>query len=253
MKRASASLHAWRRRADRPRVYGHRGARHAAPENTLSAFDLAMDEGADGVELDVRLDGGGRVIVLHDRTLARVTESRDARDVESLDGRDLASVDVGAGECVPSLADVIAWARDRDARVNVEVKHDTARLWPLVHDVARLLRGQSGEQFLLSSFHVGIVAALGHLAPHVPVAWLLHDRQTRLAAAPGRRLVGASAIHPQTTMADKRRLRPWQRDGFVVNVWTVNEPDDARRLDRLGVDGLISDCPGAVLEALRAP
>jgi glycerophosphoryl diester phosphodiesterase len=79
----SARTNAWQRPAGaRPFVLGHRGARHAAPENTQRAFELALAEGADGIELDVRLDRDGRVIVLHDRTLARVSAGQETRDVE---------------------------------------------------------------------------------------------------------------------------------------------------------------------------
>ena len=74
------SLLALRRpKGKRPWVLGHRGARHAAPENTLRAFDLALREGAEGVELDVRLDGSGRVVVLHDPDLSRVSSGSDQR------------------------------------------------------------------------------------------------------------------------------------------------------------------------------
>src|SRR3954469_22392426 len=90
------ALSAWQRpEGVRPFVLGHRGARHAAPENTLAAFELARKEGADGVELDVRLDGSGRVIVLHDPTLARVTGGAEVRHAEDIAGRELCALDVG--------------------------------------------------------------------------------------------------------------------------------------------------------------
>src|SRR5262249_27028360 len=90
LARAGKRLDAWLRpRGARPLVLGHRGARHAAPENTLRAFELALAEGADGIELDVRLDGDGRVIVLHDRTLERVTAGGETRDVEALGAHEL--------------------------------------------------------------------------------------------------------------------------------------------------------------------
>lgn len=243
---------AWRRRPGRPWVLGHRGARHTAPENTLAAFDRALDEGADGVELDVRLDGDGRVVVIHDITLKRVTEGRDVRSVESLSGAQLGGVDVGSGERVPRLVDVLAWARERDTRLNIEVKRDVRRpLWLLMR-VAALVRGQrEPERLILSSFHPGFVVALSRLVTHVPVGWLLHDGQRLLRHAPGRDLLGAAAIHPQATMVTPRLVAPWQREGLPVNVWTVNEAIEARRLEALGVDTLISDCPKRVLDALR--
>src|SRR3954468_10133753 len=105
------ALSAWQRPlGKRPFVLGHRGARHAAPENTLAAFELARREGADGVELDVRLDASGEVIVLHDPTLTRVTQGKETRHAEDISSPELARLDVGAGERVPLLADVLDWA-----------------------------------------------------------------------------------------------------------------------------------------------
>ena len=124
----TARLLPWlRAEGKRPLVFGHRGARHAAPENTMMAFELALTEGADGVELDVRLDGDGRVIVLHDTTLARVSEDRETRSAEAMTAAELSRVDVGRGERVPLLKDVLAWSLERQARVNVELKRDVRR------------------------------------------------------------------------------------------------------------------------------
>src|SRR5688572_18628019 len=112
----------------RPFVLGHRGARHAAPENTQRAFELALSEGADGVELDVRLDRSGRAIVLHDAGLARVTQGIDARQVAELSAAEVDAAHVGGGEPIPVLIDVLAWAEEREARVNVELKGDVPSL-----------------------------------------------------------------------------------------------------------------------------
>src|SRR5262245_52384253 len=108
-----ASWPSWRRPpGHRPWVLGHRGARRAAPENTLRAFELARSEGADGVELDVRLTGDGQIVVLHDPTLERVSGGRDRRRVEALDFSELGRVDVGERERAPRLVDVLAWAAE---------------------------------------------------------------------------------------------------------------------------------------------
>src|SRR3954463_10170839 len=84
-----------------PLVLGHRGARHAAPENTHAAFELSRAEGAAGVELDVRLVKSGQIVVLHDPTLGRVTGGADRRAVERLSLPEAQSADIGRGERVP--------------------------------------------------------------------------------------------------------------------------------------------------------
>lgn len=243
----------WRRRGGRPLVLGHRGAPHRAPENTLRAFELALEEGADGVELDVRLDADGNVVVAHDPTLERVSRGEDDRAVESLPWSELRRVDVGGGERIPRLEAVIDWARDRGTRLNIEVKQNVKRRAYLTWQVARMVREapDAAGWLLLSSFHPAMLAMLARLSPETPAAWLVHDRQKVLKKTPGRRLVGAAAIHPQSTIATRRNLDTWKKAGLIVNVWTVNEPDEARRLSDLGVDGLISDRPGKIVAALE--
>jgi glycerophosphoryl diester phosphodiesterase len=235
-------------------VLGHRGARHAAPENTFAAFDLALGEGADGVELDVRLDGDARVIVLHDATLARVSEGTEPREAEALAAALLDRVDVGRGERVPLLGDVLAWSRDHGARVNVELKRDVRRPLALLEGVVRAVRRatRSEELVLFSSFHPGFVAALAVGLPRHARAWLVHDRQRVLKRAPLFHALGADGVHPQHTLVTARSMARFKRSGALVNTWTVNDPNEARRVAELGVDGIVSDSPGDVLKAISS-
>ena len=252
-RRARGRFGGWARSDARPIVLGHRGARRRASENTLQAFELAMEEGADGVELDVRLDRNGDVVVIHDPSLERVTNGRDKRLIEELGRNDYAAVDLGGGARVPALEEVLDWARTRGARVNVELKRDVRRRGLFVWKVAKLLAREpdARDRFLVSSFDPRLVAAVARLLPRVPTGWLVDEP----GPIPGRsffeRLVGARAVHPKASLVTAAGISPWQRDGLFVNVWTVNDPDEARRLDELGVDALISDEPGKILAALR--
>jgi glycerophosphoryl diester phosphodiesterase len=231
-------------------LLGHRGARRSAPENTLRAFELALEQGADGFELDVRLDGDGRVIVFHDRSLERVTEGRDRRLIEDVSGVELASVDI-SGERVPTLVEVLDWAAARGTRVNVEVKRDVSHLRRLVADVARQVAvSRARESTLLSSFHPGVVLMLGRLLPELPVCWLVHEGQRILREAPAWRYLGASGVNPEMTIASPKRLARWQHGGALVGVWTVNDAAAARALSELGVDILISDVPAELRSVL---
>jgi glycerophosphoryl diester phosphodiesterase len=242
----------WRRNADRPFVLGHRGARHAAPENTMAAFELALAEGADGVELDVRLDGDGDVVVIHDSTLERVTGGADSREVAALGSAELACVDVGRGERVPRLAEVLSWSRATGARINVELKSDLRRRALLVLRVAALVLREphAAERLILSSFDPKLVLAAARLLPWVPVGYLV-ERRFDLGARLSRLLLGAAAVHPNASLVNEAAIVPWRRARMPVNVWTVNAPDEARRLDALGVDCIITDQPAKILTALR--
>lgn len=250
----TARLSPWlRTEGKRPLVFGHRGARHAAPENTMMAFELALTEGADGVELDVRLDGDGRVVVLHDTTLARVSDGRETRLAEAMTAAELSRVDVGRGERVPLLKDVLAWSLERRARVNVEVKRDVRRPRALIEGVVRAVQaGGSAEGLLLfSSFHPLFVAALAVRLPRHARAWLVHERQRVLKRAPFHRGLGADGVHAQHGLVTAEALARWKRRPALVNAWTVNAADEARRVTALGVDGIVTDRPAEILAALR--
>lgn len=235
----------------RPLVLGHRGARHAAPENTALAFELALSEGADGVELDVRLDGDGRVIVLHDADLRRVSNGVETRAAERLSPEELGRVDVGRGERVPLLADVLAWARERGTRVNVELKQDVKRPHSLLLGVRHVVRATRAppELVVFSSFHPLFVRALCALVPDFACVWLVHQKQRWLKRAPLWELVG-HGVNPQHTLVTAAAVARWRRHAGIVGTWTVNDPAEALRVARLGVDLVISDRPGAILSAL---
>jgi glycerophosphoryl diester phosphodiesterase len=251
--RREARLSAWLRvPGKRPLVLGHRGARESAPENTLRAFDLALGEGADGVELDVRLDRDGRVIVLHDADLGRVSKGAETRAAEDLGATELGRVDLGGGERVPLLADVLRHFRERSARVNVELKRDVRRPAALLRGVEHAVKRSDAppELVIFSSFRPGFVAGMARRLPAFPRAWLVHARQRVVKNAPFFRLIGSDGVHPEWPLVTPSSLARWKRGPSVVNTWTVNDAAEALRLAELGVDAIISDRPGVILEAL---
>ena len=141
----------------RPRIIGHRGVRvvpgvraeHDAvpPENTLPAFEQALREGAEGVELDVRVCATVELVVLHDATLGHVTAGADTRAVDALSWSDLARVPLASGAHVPRLAEVLAFARARKLPVNVELKRDVPSRTAIVTAAARAFsRAESGNE-----------------------------------------------------------------------------------------------------------
>jgi glycerophosphoryl diester phosphodiesterase len=246
-----------RRPGSAPLVLGHRGARHAAPENTHAAFELSRKEGAAGVELDVRLVKTGEIVVLHDTTLARVTGRADRRAVEPLAWAEVKRADVGRGERVPLLSDVLDWAAQHDQLVNVEVKSDVKRRRDLVSGVIELLRRHphAARGVLLSSFDPRFVWQLARVLPDIPSAFLFHTRSpmARAAALVGAATfsrLGARAVHPEHVLVTEQRMAAWRSRQALVGVWTVNDETRARELAALGVDYIVSDRPGAILGAL---
>lgn len=240
-----------------PLVLGHRGARHAAPENTHAAFELSRREGAAGVELDVRLVKSGEVVVLHDPTLGRVTGNVDRRAAEQLTWAETKSADIGKGERVPLLSDVLDWAAKHDQLVNVEVKSDVRRRRDLLVGVIALLQRHpyAARGVLLSSFDPRFIWRLARALPQVPSAFLFHTkspmaRAAALVGAAAFTRMGARAVHPEHALVTTQRMAAWHSKNVLVGVWTVNDPARARVLSTLGVDYIVSDNPGSVIAAL---
>lgn len=238
----------------KPLVLGHRGARHAAPENTHAAFELSRTEGAAGVELDVRLVKTGEIVVMHDTTLTRVTNKVDKRTVEQLTWAEARTADIGKGEKVPLLSDVLDWAAQHDQLVNVEVKSDVRRRRDLLRGVIDLLarHPHASRGVLLSSFDPRFIWRLSRALPQIPSAFLFHTKSpmARAAALVGAATfgrLGARAVHPEHVLVTEQRMAAWRSKKVLVGVWTVNDVARAKALSALGVDYIVSDNPGKIL------
>lgn len=231
-----------------PLLLGHRGAPREAPENTLAAFEAARQAGLDGVELDVRRLADGQLAVHHDPHLA------DGRALIHLRRSELPAQ-------VPTLPEVLAWAHDTGAYLNVEIKWetDTPGQWRPDDRVGRtldLLRVYGLEgRCVLSSFNPLILRAARDRAPGIERG-LLYDRPLRLGGLDAlprvARLVDAAALHPHHRLVDAPLMELARARGWWVNTWTVNEGAEVARLVALGVDALIGDLPGVLLGA-RGP
>lgn len=235
--------------AKRPAVIAHRGASHAAPENTLAAFNLAAALNADAVELDVKLSKDGVPVVMHDATVDRTTDG--AGRVADLALADLKTLDAGAkkdaqyaGERVPTLAEVFEAVAD-PMWINVELTNYTTRGDGLVGAVVQLIHKMNLQsRVLLSSFDPFNIRAAKRLDPSLAAAVLTsHDMPVYLREVWLAPVIPHEARHPDLVQLKRRGVAGYQRSGRRVNVWTVNEPADMREFVRQGVDGLITDVP----------
>jgi glycerophosphoryl diester phosphodiesterase len=243
------------RAAGRPLVLAHRGASAEAPENTLAAFRLAMEQGADGVELDVWRCATGEVVVVHDEDLSRVAGVPLRVPDSPLAA--LRAVDVGAwkgarfrAERIPLLAEVLDALPG--AVVNVELKSRGGRDLALAHAAAEVIwRKGAGSRVVVSSFDWRLLAAFRLASPDI-AAGLLFDgtRLWRLRTFVGIRTLRPAAVHPDRALATDARVRRWLERDLAVNVWTVDEPAQAERLARAGATALITNTPATVRGAL---
>jgi glycerophosphoryl diester phosphodiesterase len=213
-----------------PLVVGHRGGRGEGwpRENTIAAFDRARAQGARAVELDVRT-WEDRVLVLHDGPRAATDVPPDA----------------------PTLAEALAWARENDVAVNVEMKHDVPSRGALLRATLRAVR-ESRADVLLSSFDPLLLAMAAALAPGIRRALLVHSRQGRWADLVQARVrpPAVTSLHLERTQTDPRVVGGALRRGLRVGVWTVNDAREAADLVALGVATIITDQPGTILEAI---
>ncbi|HEX6751497.1 MAG TPA: glycerophosphodiester phosphodiesterase family protein [Longimicrobium sp.] len=224
----------------RPLILGHRGAPREAPENTMRAFRLALEQGADGIELDVQPSADGVAVVLHDDRLDRTSDARG--EVARMTWDEISAARAG-GEPVPRLEDVAAWAAEADAFLNVEIKR------PGIEAAAVEIVERAGrtDATLFSSFHPESVAEVRRLAPGAH-CWLLTEVWTPEVLALARDLgVGGICLHdPLAAPAVLETLRAAK---LGVVVWTVDKPGRIRALLRAGVMGVITNRPAAGVAA----
>ena len=246
-----------------PLWIAHRGAGTLAPENTLAAFRTGASHGYRAFECDVKLSADGVPFLLHDTLLDRTTPERGIAGVR--EWRELSRIDAGgwhgrafAGEPLPSFDTVARFILRNGFSLNLEIKPtegqeaETAEV--IADAVLRLWRGQP-EPPLLSSFQPESLAALRIAAPTLPRALLLEtlpDGWLELA-----RSLDCAAVVTEYPLMDAAVRHELRAAGLRALCYTVNDPAEARRLLRLGIDGLITDAvdrfsPASADEALLA-
>lgn len=215
-----------------PLLLGHRGARRAAPENTLTAFDLALTHGCDGFEFDVRRTGDQRAIVCHDPSLAGlvVAQSEYSKILQSR--RSLRPRNnLQDNDSIPCLEDVIVRYGGR-AYLDIELK-----VSGLENKLAALVSSLAAETYVASSFLPEVLQSIYSLQPAIPLG-LIRDRKQTLAQW---RHIPCGVVIPERKLVTPRLIDEVHRAGKKIFVWTVNEEEEMLLLSRAGVDAIISD------------
>lgn len=253
----------------RPRVFGHRGAAALAPENTLPSFAVAAQLGAGYLELDVHGTSDGTIVVLHDETVDRTTEATGAvralgwREVERLDAGyrfqngDGTPIYRGQGVRIPTLEAVLKAFPEH--RFNIEIKQAE----PAIVDetLAILRKAGATSRTLLAAEKGSIMTQIRDVAGNEVVTGSSTDDVLeffgRLVAGTldGYRPPGVALQIPtrvgERVLVDRKSIEAAHGVGLEVHVWTINEVAEIERLLALGVDGIMSDAPGLVAQALR--
>lgn len=225
-----------------PEIIAHRGTPHEHPENSLPGFARALDYGVDGIELDVHVTRDGVPVVHHDDTLRAVGSPLDGAAIADLTVDELRRYRLAPGVAVPTLDEVITLVAGR-ATVYVEVKARDA-----ADTVTASLR-QRGASTPIHSFDHRVSRRAHALDGAIPVGVLsvsyLVDNVGQMRQA------GARDLWQAWTMIDGPLVDEVHGAGGRVIAWTVNDPEVAIALARLGVDGLCTDVPGVISRAVR--
>jgi glycerophosphoryl diester phosphodiesterase len=225
-----------------PAVIAHRGASRYAPQNTLAAFRLAMEQKADGLELDVRLSADGHLMVIHDATVRHLTNGRGW--VANLTLAQLQALDAGQGEHVPTLDEVFETVGNQ-LLINVELKPLLRHTQSLAEKVAETVqRHHLAETVICSSFNPPALKALAWCAPEIPRGLLLPSGlvPARLLAWAGR-TTPYQTLHPEYHDVLHGEYAPVHHPTHRIFTYTVNEETDMRRVFDMGVAGIFTDDP----------
>ncbi len=214
-------------------LIAHRGAKREFPENTLPAFERAIERGADAIELDVHRTSDGVVGVHHDAALPTdIPGALHGAPLDTIPWSELESAEIAPGFTVPTLSQVLDLGAGR-AVVYVEIKGSG-----IEQAVAEVIRGSDAE-CAVHSFDHEMIARSRLAAPDIPRGILFDAYPTDLAAAVN--FTGARDIWPDWRLVDRALVEGAHALGARVLTWTVNDRQVAEDLLRLGVDGLCGD------------
>jgi glycerophosphoryl diester phosphodiesterase len=225
----------------RPEIIAHRGTPRVHPENSLPGFAHAVALGVDGIELDVHLTRDGVPVVHHDPELAAGPAPLAGRPIAQLMLDELRSHELAPRVTIPTLAEVRALTDGRTT-LYVEVKAREAG-----HVVADLL-ASGGERTPVHSFDHRLARGVRLRAPRIPVGVLSVSYLVDTVGA--MRAAEARDLWQHWSMIDAPLVDAVHAAGGRVLAWTVNDPEQAVALARLGVDGLCSDVPDVIAPAL---
>lgn len=236
-------------------IWGHRGASADAPENTLAAFELAVVQGADGIEFDVHRTADGELVVIHDETIDRTSDGTgvvaemtlaELRRHRYTNGRE-GFADAG----IPTLAEVLDWL-PAGVQANVELKTLPTFYDGIAVAAADLIdRAGVADRVWVSSFNHHTLAQVADHAPHLRLGVLAVAHLWRPAAYV--QACRAAAYHPAASaLRTPEVVAECHAAGVRVHVWTLDDPEHIRQAEALGVDAVITNRPAAARVAVAA-
>lgn len=232
------------------KIWAHRGASAYAPENTLSAFKLAMEQGAEGIELDVHLSADGEVVVTHDHTIDRVSNEKglvNSYTVEELKGFDFSNhFSEYKGEKIPTLKEVYELVKPTDLKINVELKTGIVMYEGIEKKLIELAeKMEMQERVIYSSFNHYSLMKLKELSPTVELGILYADGWIDVPSYA--KNLGVQAIHPSFyNLEAPNILEKCKEYSIDINVWTVDKEEMIKKMLDYEVHAIITNKPDLV-------
>ena len=241
--------------AEEPLIVAHRGASRDAPENTIPAFQLAWEQGADAIEGDFHLSKDGEIVCFHDADTKRVAGTQLVVRQSTL--AELKQLDVGAthgvafnGTRIPTIAEVFATI-PQGKKIFIEVKCGAEIIPTLLNEIDQ--SGLTQEQIVVISFNKQVIQQLKIKAPQYKASWLCSfKKQETGEITPSLATVLKTLKQIQAdglssnTAVPASVIEAVSQQGYEWHVWTINDLNTARRMQALGVLSITTDVPGSM-------
>lgn len=231
-------------------IFAHRGASGYAPENTLEAFRLAMEQGADGIELDVHLTKDGEVVVIHDETIDRTGNGHGkVRDytLEELKKFSFHNhMEKYQGVQIPTLKEVLDLVKNSSMKVNIELKTGIYWYEGIEEKTMEIVKSRKMEdRVIYSSFNHYSIQKILEQDIHAETAYLFSD--VALNMEKYAKNTGVKGLHPAVYHLKMANfLETYLKSGLKVRVWTVNNKEDMKMFMDAGVDAVITNYPDII-------
>ncbi|MDR2478074.1 MAG: glycerophosphodiester phosphodiesterase [Treponema sp.] len=228
--------------------FAHRGFSARYPENTMPAFQKAVETGCDGIELDIHLTREGKIVIIHDETVDRTTNGRGF--VKDMDYAELRKFDAGNGEPVPLMEEYFDLAEKHPLITNIELKNSVFWYEGMEEKVIEMIRKRGiGDRIIFPSFNHFSILKCKKLAPEIRCGFLVWSWIIDAGAYTQKH--GIEGFHPEYCSLTDEAVREIHSRGIAINAYTVNDRKDMERLISLGVDAIITNDPELLNRVLK--
>jgi glycerophosphoryl diester phosphodiesterase len=247
-----------------PIVVAHRGASGYAPENTMAAIKKAITMGVDMIEIDVQLSKDNEVVLMHDLTVDRTTNGKGK--VRDLYLEEIKKLDAGKwfsseflGEKVPTLEEVIQ-AINGQCKLLIEVKRVKSKKLEIENKIVQLINKYNAYNWcIVQSFETQVIKNIQELDKSIEchklvtmnISVLPLHIDSRIKTGTIYKYKTVQSINPYFKMLNKRKVNKIHSRGQKIITWTVNEPEDMKRMIEMGVDGIITNYPDRLIQLLK--